>query len=66
MTAAERQARTRRRRAAGLRCYRLELEEVPTEQMLIRTRFLNELDADDPAKVEAALADMVAMLNAED
>ena len=66
MSGADRQARTRRRRKAGLRCYRIELPEVPTEQMLIRTNFLREIDADDPAKVEAALRDMVTMLGAED
>jgi hypothetical protein len=65
MTSAERdQARARQRRRrerlrAGKRRIVLELDEVTLELALIRRGFLARADADDPAKVAAALCTAV-------
>ena len=65
MSGAERQARTRHRRRAGLRVYRVEANEVGIEYLLVATNFLDPRDADDPVKVEAALHEFLAMLASE-
>jgi hypothetical protein len=42
--------------------YRLELEEVGLEEMLLETRYLSPADRDNPAAVETALGKLVAFL----
>jgi hypothetical protein len=43
------------RRKNGLRCYRLMLDEVDTEEMLLASRLLAPADRDDTGAVERAL-----------
>jgi len=53
------------RRKRGLRCYRLTLDEIDTEEMLLGSGTLAPADRDDHGKVEAALARFLALCIAD-
>lgn len=55
MSAADRQARARHRRKAGVAVIRLEIHPVDTADMLVAAGFLAGWDADDPAAIQAAV-----------
>ena len=61
MTPAERQRLYRQRQKRGVRVARLEYDEVISIEALIAARRLNPSDADDPAKVAAALEEYLAL-----
>ena len=58
--AAARMRRTRARRALGLASYRIEVDAVGIEELLISEGCLAAWDADNPRSVEAALSTYLA------
>jgi hypothetical protein len=63
MTDAERQRLSRERRKNGRRVFRLELSEVPIEQLLLALRY--RFNADDPEDVGRALQEFLRFLSGD-
>jgi hypothetical protein len=53
------------RRRSGQKCYRLTLDEIDTEEMLLASGTLAPADRDDHSKVEAALQRLLSILIAD-
>lgn len=63
MTAAAfRQRRHRARQRAGMRCFRIEADEVALADRLVRDGLLNPIAADDAQSIRQALEHAVALV----